>query len=96
MKWVECILLARVSIFVHILEPEMVADRLPQSYILYQERHVLSKNRAAADNSAGAGLARSGTRKKPTQTFVTLSSPKALGAAQNSPFEPGSLLAKRL
>ena len=96
MKWVECILLARVSIFVHISEPEMVADRIPQSYILYQEKHVLFRNKesgvGAVSSGGGASLSRAGTRKRPEKTFVNLS---GAGAAPAGPFEPGSLLAKR-
>ncbi|KAL5501764.1 hypothetical protein ACEPAH_9024 [Sanghuangporus vaninii] len=59
-----------------------------RSYILYQEKNVLFRNKSAGEGtSAGANLARSGTRKKPAQTYVNLES--------TGPFEPGSLLAKR-
>ncbi|KAL5519861.1 hypothetical protein ACEPAG_1521 [Sanghuangporus baumii] len=59
-----------------------------RSYILYQEKNVLFRNKSAGEGtSAGANLARSGTRKKPAQTYVSLES--------TGPFEPGSLLAKR-
>ncbi|KAL5482465.1 hypothetical protein ACEPAI_9059 [Sanghuangporus weigelae] len=59
-----------------------------RSYILYQEKNVLFRNKSTGEGtSAGANLARSGTRKKPVQTYVNLES--------TGPFEPGSLLAKR-
>lgn len=67
-----------------------------KSYIIHQERNVLSRNKATGDASgvAGTGLARTGTRKKPIQTFVTL--PPSGTITQGGPFEPGSLLGKRL
>ncbi|KAH8114720.1 hypothetical protein DFH11DRAFT_1688808 [Phellopilus nigrolimitatus] len=65
---------------------------LARSYILYQEKNVLFRNKNVsaglpAGPSGGAGLSRAGTRKRPAQTYVSL------GSA--SGFEPGSLLAKR-
>lgn len=92
--WLESIWLARVrhKCFSH---ASVLTLSSMKSYILHQERHVL-RNKSPGDASgiAGAALARSTTRKKPAQTFVSLS---ATGqAAQANPFEPGSLLGKRI
>ncbi|EJC97816.1 uncharacterized protein FOMMEDRAFT_137219 [Fomitiporia mediterranea MF3/22] len=82
MAWVEAIWLAR-------------------SYILYQEKNVLFRNKMSSEGtsstlSSSGGLTRSGTRKKPAQTYVTLTQPKVPGVTDvNGPFEPGSLLARR-
>lgn len=91
MPWIEAILLAR-------------------SYILYQEKHVLFKNRGgpAAPNPApaqqqGAALARSATRARPPNARPNLppllnvqaSNFNAPSASLPTPFEKGSLLAKR-
>ena len=78
-----------------------VRKLLFQSYVLHQERNVLSISNPVATSasaSSGAALSRSGTRKhqRPVQPLVNLS---AASAALDSPtpkvFEPGSLLAKR-
>lgn len=95
MKWVECILLARVSASsAHISDQGLT--HWSQSYILHQEKHVLFRNKEAgggtASNGGGAALSRAGTRKRPEKTFVTLG---GSGAVTSGPFEPGSLLAKR-
>ena len=69
---------------------------LARSYILYQEKNVLFRKNAGESTTAGAGVSRSVTRKKPAQTYVSLAQPLPPGATQgNGPFEPGSLLAKR-
>ncbi|KAH9948878.1 hypothetical protein B0H21DRAFT_206529 [Amylocystis lapponica] len=68
---------------------------LARSYVLYQERNVLS-------STPGAGLTRAGTRKapglRPVQPLMTVGPPKLDPLAVSSApveFEPGSLLAKR-
>lgn len=99
MKWIECILLARVS---HCSERIarviviLIIDEL-QSYILYQEKHVLFRNKESGSGTAtsgggGAALSRAGTKKRPEKAFVNLNGQNATPAG---PFEPGSLLAKR-
>ncbi|KAH9936565.1 uncharacterized protein B0H18DRAFT_867929 [Fomitopsis serialis] len=65
---------------------------LARSYVLYQERNVIS-------TSAGSALARTTTRagQRPAQTLVNVGAPKAEGpTVAPLGFEPGSLLAKRL
>ena len=74
-----------------------------QSYVLYQERNVLSSQSASGTATAtGGGLQRSGTRKqapgqRPAQPLVNVSAPKADPLSVPSGFEPaaGSLLARR-
>ncbi|THH08499.1 hypothetical protein EW145_g2653, partial [Phellinidium pouzarii] len=76
---------------------------LARSYILYQEKHVLFRNKivsmgqSAGASTGGAALSRAGTRKRPAQTYVNLanSGPGAGASQATVPFEPGSLLAKR-
>ena len=96
--WVEAIWLARVCCHFFLLSSFDVDSTfvIMKSYILHQERHVLSRNKAPGDASGttGGALARSGTRKKPVQTYVSLSPTGP--TAQASPFEPGSLLGKRI
>ena len=70
-----------------------------QSYVLYQERNIVSASAAAAaggSGSASAALQRSGTRKRPAQPLVNVGPSKAEMMAPNA-FEPaaGSLLARR-
>lgn len=63
---------------------------LARSYVLYQERNVIS--------STTGGLARAGTRagQRPVQPLIAVAPQKAEGPiASASSFEPGSLLAKR-
>ncbi|KZT67256.1 hypothetical protein DAEQUDRAFT_729291 [Daedalea quercina L-15889] len=65
---------------------------LARSYVLYQERNVIS-------TSAGAALARTTTRagQRPAQPLVSVGASKAeMPIAVPLGFEPGSLLAKRL
>ena len=69
---------------------------LARSYILYQEKNVLFRNKGDGA-TAGASLARTGTRKKPAQTYITIPENKMPGPSNvTGPFEPGSLLAKRV
>ena len=69
---------------------------LSQSYVLYQERHVVSAATAGGSSSASAALQRSGTRKRPAQPLVSVGPPKAEMMTPTT-FEPaaGSLLARR-
>ena len=53
-----------------------------QSYVLFQERHVLFNPKGAGNNS---GLSRAGTRKATTQRLP-----------DQDIFEPGSLLSKQI
>ncbi|THH00196.1 hypothetical protein EW026_g2298 [Hermanssonia centrifuga] len=69
---------------------------LARSYVLHQERNVLSTNTAIA--GAGAGLSRAGTRKhpRPSQPLVNFGQQIIPEPSPMAPvFEPGSLLAKR-
>ncbi|KAI0789599.1 hypothetical protein C8Q75DRAFT_717725 [Abortiporus biennis] len=74
---------------------------LARSYVLHQERNVLTTTSANPTTTAsGASLSRSGTRKRPAQTLVNLSTPMTRGPSSDIPpvprvFEPGSLLAQR-
>ncbi|KAI0330472.1 hypothetical protein GY45DRAFT_1250692 [Cubamyces sp. BRFM 1775] len=76
---------------------------LARSYVLYQERNVLSSQSAPGTAAAAAGgLQRSGTRKqapgqRPAQPLVNVGAPKADPLSVPSGFEPaaGSLLARR-
>ncbi|KAI0763584.1 hypothetical protein BD413DRAFT_483776 [Trametes elegans] len=76
---------------------------LARSYVLYQERNVLSSASAApAGLGAVGGLQRSGTRKqapgqRPAQPLVNVGAPKADPLSVPTGFEPaaGSLLARR-
>ncbi|GJE99833.1 PH domain-containing protein [Phanerochaete sordida] len=70
---------------------------IARSYILYQDRNVLSTTGATAN--PGAGLSRAGTRKRPAQPLVNFSAAQTVSAAEPPPaltpvFAPGSLLAK--
>ena len=68
-----------------------------QSYVLYQERHVVSAaTTAGGSSSASAALQRSGTRKRPAQPLVNVGPSKSEMTAPTT-FEPaaGSLLARR-
>ena len=78
----------------------MLTLTLLQSYILYQERNILSTN-IGVPASTGAALSRAGTRKRPVQPLVNFgaaasSIPSEPPAPAPPPvFEPGSLLARR-
>ena len=97
-NWLEKILLARVSPASSIILLVLSAHILSQSYVLYQERHVVSAAAATSggSSSASAALQRSGTRKRPAQPLVTVGPPKSEMMAPTT-FEPaaGSLLARR-
>ncbi|TDL23238.1 hypothetical protein BD410DRAFT_814591 [Rickenella mellea] len=70
---------------------------LARSYVMYQEKHILFKDK---NLTGGSALARAGTRKqsRPSQPLVNVTPPYNPGAAPpgQTSFEPGSLLAKRL
>lgn len=96
-KWVQTILVARVS------RPDVFQlgrdTYLSQSYVLYQERHVLFA-KTGESVSHVKPLSRSGTRKhsvssRPTQPLVNVPPPFSQSPTANVAFEPGSLLAKR-
>ncbi|KAI0081629.1 hypothetical protein K474DRAFT_1587482 [Panus rudis PR-1116 ss-1] len=71
---------------------------LARSYVVYQERNVLTNTSVAASNG-GASLSRAGTRKqRPAQPLVNFGGASAASAdvpPVPAMFEPGSLLAKR-
>ncbi|KAK7690276.1 hypothetical protein QCA50_006931 [Cerrena zonata] len=74
---------------------------LARSYVLYQERNVLTNTSVSAPVAGGASLSRAGTRKgqRPAQPLVNLGG-HAVAVVPDVPpvpamFEPGSLLAKR-
>ncbi|KAI0338854.1 hypothetical protein BDW22DRAFT_1337212 [Trametopsis cervina] len=72
---------------------------LARSYVLHQDRNILSSTVVSAPvSSGGAALSRAGTRKRPAQPLVHFGQAAAVDA-QSPPlppgFEPGSLLAKR-
>lgn len=91
--WIEKILLARVSLMSPPRSNTMLTASLAlQSYVLYQERNVIS-------TSAGAALTRATTRagQRPVQPLVHVGASKSeMPTAVPVGFEPGSLLAKRL
>ncbi|KAH9851696.1 hypothetical protein C2E23DRAFT_732313 [Lenzites betulinus] len=74
---------------------------LARSYVLYQERNVLSNTAAAGPGATAGGLQRAGTRRqpgqRPAQTLVSVTAPKADPMNVPNSFEPaaGSLLARR-
>ncbi|TCD64509.1 hypothetical protein EIP91_004005 [Steccherinum ochraceum] len=74
---------------------------LARSYVLHQERNVLTNTTVTAPTVAttgtGAALSRAGTRKRPAQPLVTIGH-VATHEVPIAPavFEPGSLLAKRV
>lgn len=91
--WIEKILLARVSPR-NSLHPDarLTVPFASQSYVLYQERNVIS-------TSAGAALTRATTRagQRPAQPLVHVGGSKSdMPTVAPVGFEPGSLLAKRL
>jgi len=69
---------------------------LARSYVLYQERHVLS----SGPGNASSGLHRAGTRiqpgQRPAQPLVNVNLQKSDVPVSAVGFEPGSLLAKRM
>ncbi|CAL1712463.1 unnamed protein product [Somion occarium] len=71
---------------------------LARSYVLYQERNVLT-NTSASAGGAGAALSRAGTRKgqRPAQPLLNFNGAPAIGDTPPVPamFEPGSLLSRR-
>ncbi|KIP09664.1 hypothetical protein PHLGIDRAFT_11795 [Phlebiopsis gigantea 11061_1 CR5-6] len=73
---------------------------LARSYVLHQERNVLTTATAPV-SIVGASLSRSGTRKRPAQPLVNFGAAGASVPSDAPPttplpvFEPGSLLAKR-
>jgi len=89
--------------------PWMEAILLARSYVLYQEKHVLFKNRGApaapnlAPTQQGAALSRSATRARPPNgrpnlpPFLNVQAANfnAPSVSLPTPFEKGSLLAKR-
>lgn len=101
-KWLESVLLARVSDDSP-PDDKVVSQRpsLPQSYFINQERNTLSVG--ATSGSAGIlgkSLSRSGTRKGSRTAPQPLVHVSATAVASANPlqgyaFEPGSLLAKR-
>ena len=72
-----------------------------QSYVLHQERNILSSTAVTApatSTGGGAALSRAGTRKRPAQPLLNLGQstiPDPLAPPPPPTFEPGSLLAKR-
>ena len=97
-NWLEKILLARVRDPALPSSSELL-NPLLQSYVLYQDRKVVTSSAAAAaggNSNTSVGLQRAGTRKRPTQPLVSVGPPKAEMMAPLN-FEPsaGSLLARR-
>ena len=98
-NWLEKILLARVCIFASSSIACLLTVMVRQSYIIHQERNVITGNNNNNNTSViGASLTRAGTRKRPAQPLVNFGGPITL--ADPPPlvppsFEPGSLLAKR-
>ncbi|KAG8214636.1 hypothetical protein J3R82DRAFT_9714 [Butyriboletus roseoflavus] len=96
-KWMQVILVARVS---NLDVIQLGRDAyLSQSYVLYQERHVLFA-RTGESLLQAKPLSRSGTRKhsvssRPAQPLVNVPPPFSQSPTANVAFEPGSLLAKR-
>ena len=106
-NWLQKILLARVSALfsnciASSLGSKLIMMRLLQSYMINQERHIITNQGASASASAsssgGSKLARAGTRKgqRPVQPLVAVSAPlSAMNTPMTAVFEPGSLLSKR-
>jgi len=101
-KWLESVLLARVSD--DSPSDEKVASQrplLPQSYFINQERNTLSVGTTSSSGGIlGKSLSRSRTHKgsrTAAQPLVNVSGTATAGAnpPQGYAFEPGSLLAKR-
>ncbi len=98
-NWLEKILLARVRVLVSSVDSHFcVADVHDlQSYVLYQERNIVSTSAAGSGSTTSTALLqRAGTRKRPAQPLLSVGPPKAEMVAPSS-FEPsaGSLLARR-
>ncbi|THH31244.1 hypothetical protein EUX98_g2953 [Antrodiella citrinella] len=71
---------------------------LARSYVLYQDRNVLTNTNTASvgpTNNPGAALSRAGTRKRPTQPLLNIGPVQTHEVVAAPVFEPGSLLAKR-
>lgn len=95
-------MLACVPLFIFIETADTNAMLCVQSYVLYQERNVLSSTTApgTAPGATAGGLQRAGTRKpgqRPAQPLMTVGPPKVDQMVAPSGFEPaaGSLLARR-
>lgn len=100
-KWLESVLLARVSD--DSPPDDKVTSQRVQSYFINQERNTLAVGATSGSGViSGKSLSRPGTRKgsrTAPQLLVNVSATATSTAAANPPqgyaFEPGSLLAKR-